>query len=237
MKKIILAILIIILLVALLSTGIWLVSRDGDNEVEPAPEPTYTETAQPTPTDEPTPTDTITPSEYAEALEILREEFGEGMTFTRRTDLDRFINEFRDYAFMVTFSTRGITRYLIAWVDTGYGWVFLDEEAVLYTLIPDPVFPMPMRDGEQIPYDIIVAFSIDENWVSYGFDDFSVMALYEAQLREAGFVDHGRVDGGTRRADAMWTLDDNDAGEQFIVFFDRGEEAGVSITMQIEPLS
>jgi len=64
MKKIILAILIIIILAALLAAGIWLVSRDGDNEIEPTPEPTPTETTQytPTPTPEPPPVETPEPT-------------------------------------------------------------------------------------------------------------------------------------------------------------------------------
>ncbi|MCL2546448.1 MAG: hypothetical protein FWE06_04550 [Oscillospiraceae bacterium] len=124
MKKVILVILAVVLVAALLAVGILLASRGENDVIDHTPTPITT------PTETPEPTHTEPSYEYAEALELLQEEFGEDATFTRRPDLDEWVTDIPRYAFLVTYPMRGIPRYLYAWVHVVYGWVFVEEEAI-----------------------------------------------------------------------------------------------------------
>jgi len=127
------------------------------------------------------------------------------------------------YGFMVDYSGWGYVwpgnQYCYAWVNSSTGVIHFEEagytEATgsnLYGNIPDSVIPVPMRDGEIIPYDW---FSPPEYvWgVTYMYDDQSVMETYQAQLKDVGFVDYGTV----QSVESLWQYEQSDSGAIFTV--------------------
>jgi len=229
MKKIIIAILIVLLLTLSVAC-----SRDIEGVI---PTPTMQATPMPTPKPAPTPALSI-----LEAEERVRSNFGEHSIITHLPDMDRWVDEVFFYAFSVDYSAIGGAEYplpdgiyLYAWVDASatVGWVWFEEPSA-YANIPDSMIPIPMRDGEILPY---VAFSPPSRLsmsTHYAFDDWRDMALYQEQLREAGFTDHGyATDESTgARFGSLWTYERSDVGARLIVGLSGGE--GFSITMRVE---
>ncbi|MCL2547214.1 MAG: hypothetical protein FWE06_08530 [Oscillospiraceae bacterium] len=234
MKKIILAILIIIILAALLAAGIWLVSRNGDTEVEPmpTPEPTPTETTQYTPTIAPTPEQTPQNDDISEEL-LWR--FGEGSIISRLPDMDKQENSVLLYAFSVDYSDIGhesvpANALVHAWVSSTTGEIIRFKEPSLYANIPDSMFPIPMRESVAIPYELFRPPSTDEMETIYIFSDVDVAELYKVQLRAAGFADQGSAG----RVQSFWMYDRIDYnGTKLLVEIDILESGEVRIAMYI----
>ena len=94
-----------------------------------------------------------------------------------------------DYSGWVTSNSHKSIAY--AWVNSVTGDVNF-EECYLYANIPDSRFPVPMRNGTIIPYDRYSPPDYTQNG-TYGYNDRSVIEIYEAQLKEAGFHYYGQV--------------------------------------------
>jgi len=121
-----------------------------------------------------------------------------------------------------------------AWVHSVTGEIRFEEAGFssvtgrnYYANIPDSIFPIPMRDGEVIPYD---RFNPSGHglFVGYGFSDISVMEIYKEQLRSAGFSDLGRV----MSVDWLWRYDRESDGATFIV--EMYLESQFVMTMSVE---
>lgn len=151
-----------------------------------------------------TESDEIT-SSVADAKAIINGFFSH-LKITYVSDMDIEIKGIHHYGFIVYFPDSFISdSYTHA-----YAWVSSIEDADVrrlrfeeagyteaggrnwYANIPDSRFPIPMRDGEIIFYD---RFSPPDyvSGIGYGFYDTSVMEIYQEQLRNAGFTDHGRL--------------------------------------------
>jgi hypothetical protein len=175
-----------------------------------------------------------------EAEMFLRKMFEDDITITRTPDKDRWEgeDEFRHfrYAFTANYSITGIpsandTIYIFVRKGErrGSGLGIHFEEMYPYSLLADVLFPVPIYDGEPIPYYAHPLF--DAFYVSYGFEDWILMPIYEAQLREAGFAHHGSMSDMNSgfRSDSYWTFDDIDHNRRYVVSFDMGE--GFAIIM------
>jgi len=246
MKKVILAISVIILLSAVLAVGIWLISRD-DNDVVVAPTPTPEPTPMLTPTTPPpnntlTATPTVEPPllepmlSMSEAEELLRQWFGNRSIITRLSDIDRQEDGVLLYAFSIDYTNIGGDEhrfsdgiYINAWVNSATGWIDV-EEPYLYANIPDVMFPIPMRDGEAIPYEWFSPPNTEEIVTSYGFFDISVLELYKTQLMAAGFVNLYEYE-VSERYESLWRYDRSDTGMALSVEITHwDEEIGFSVT-------
>ena len=144
--------------------------------------------------------------------------------------IDKQVGEVKLYGFLVDYSGWGFessaVQYCYAWVNSSTGVINFEEagysEAAgsnLYGNIPDSMFPIPMRDGAVISYDW---FSPPEYvWgVTYVYNDKSVMGSYQAQLRDAGFVDRGTV----QSVESLWQYERVDGSTVFTVEMYSGEK-------------
>ena len=122
--------------------------------------------------------------------------------------------------------------YYYAWVNSSTEMINFEEAGYsevdgpnLYANIPDSMFPIPMSDGQVIPYDW---FSPpDYVWgVAYSYEDKSVMESYQAQLEEAGFINLGTV----QSVDSLWQYEDSNNSAIYIVEM---YNDGVTFTMNM----
>jgi len=84
-----------------------------------------------------------------------------------------------------------------------YGFCF-ETGRNYYANMPDPMFPIPFRDGQVIPYD---RFRPPGEWfgVMYIFYDLTVIDAYVEQMKEAGFDgEYGFGEDGIRRWGFDW---------------------------------
>jgi hypothetical protein len=190
-----------------------------------------------------------------EAEIVLREMFEDDIIITRTPDKDRWesFDEFRHfrYAFIANFSIMGVpadndTIYIFVrhGERRGIGLGILFEEIYPYSLLTGTLFPVPMHNGELIPYDFTPGFNSYR--VSYYFEDWDVMQIYENQLRAAGFTHHGRVrheyiiphhrivSQTGFYSESYWSFNDIDQNIRYAVSFNVTE--GIGIMMWIEPL-
>lgn len=123
------------------------------------------------------------------------------------------------YGFLVDYSDGEVEwtgdTYCYAWVNPSADIILFEEAGYLedsspnsYSNIPDSIFPIPLRDGELIPYDQFTP--PDYVWgVAYTYENKSVMESYKEQLLEAGFVDYGSV----QSVESLWQYElPNDEG-------------------------
>jgi hypothetical protein len=170
-----------------------------------------------------------------EAKALLRERFGGHNRISYMPDMDKLEEGIQIYGFSVDYSASlepfGSPypySYAYAWVNSVTGITNFEEAGYTeaagpnwYANIPDNMFPIPMLDGVIIPYN---SFSPPyHEWdisIYYVYIDTSVMKSYQAQLRDAGFVDHGSV----QSVDSLWRYDRGDDGATLIVeMFNGGE--------------
>jgi hypothetical protein len=131
-----------------------------------------------------------------------------------------------DYSDWVSYSVGEPVVYV--WVNSVTGEITSIEEKELYANIPDLMFPVPMLNGEVIPYDYFTLPGYA--WTGgYRFLDRSVLEIYKNQLREAGFVEHGEV----MSADSLWTYERDTDGATLMVEIFYGEEGSFSICMSV----
>ena len=95
-----------------------------------------------------------------------------------------------------------------------------EADTGLYADIPDSGFPIPMLNGQPIPYENV--FLPHEGWevTTYVYPlKPSFFESYKKQLREAGFTDLGRAG----RIESLWRYDRSSDGASLIVEMDHGE--------------
>lgn len=174
----------------------------------------------PTPEKTPEPTGKILSLSEAEEVLINWCEYHE---ISHMPELDKKDEKVQLYGFLVNYGSTeskwsGET-YCYAWVNSSTELINFEEAGYseetgtnFYANIPDSTFPTPMRDGVIIPYDW---FSPPEYvWgVTYAYDDKSVMKTYQAQLKEAGFVDQGTV----QSVESLWQYQEDNDGATFTV--------------------
>ena len=106
-----------------------------------------------------------------------------------------------------------------AWVNSLTGESDF-QESYFYANLPDSRFPIPMRNGEIVPYNY---FSLPgDAWCGgYSYFDKSVMEVYQAQLKEAGFINRGHV----MSIDSLWEYYEWDADGTILMveMYDSGE--------------
>jgi len=138
-----------------------------------------------------------------EAETILSERFDRLHRITYLPEMDKQENGILHYGFSVD-CTEPIA-FAYAWVNSVTGRMSF-EESEPYDNIPDSMFPIPMSNGEVIPYDYYVP--PDHAWSGgYKFWDKDLLIIYQTQLRVAGFVDNGNV----MSIASLWTYErDND---------------------------
>ena len=130
-----------------------------------------------------------------EAAGLIYYNFGPWNRVFHRPNLDKQAGEVRIHGFVVYYPLLGeLASYAYAWVNSATWDINFEESGYsaeygrnLYGNIPDNMFPIPMRDGAVIPYDrfVIPGFRFGLHYI---FEDVSVMEIYMAQLRAAGFV-------------------------------------------------
>jgi len=155
-------------------------------------------------------------------------------------DLDKQEEGVIVYGFVIdlpSLSSSSSDHNAYAWVNSVTGEIRFEEAGFslvtgrnYYANIPDSIFPIPMRDGEVIPYD---RFNPSGHGllVGYGFSDICVMEIYKEQLRSAGFSDLGRV----MSVDWLWRYDRESDGATFIV--EMYLESQFVMTMSVEFLN
>lgn len=166
---------------------------------------------------------------FTEAQDLLMN-WSEWSEVSHMPDLDKQEEGIQLYGFLVDYSDTEAEwsgdTYCYAWVNSSTEVIHFEEAGYLgedgpnlYTNIPDRMFPIPMRDGVAIPYD---QFSPpDYVWgVAYTYEDKNVMKSYQAQLKEAGFVDHGTV----QSVESMWQYQQGSDGPVFTVEMYSGEK-------------
>ena len=139
-----------------------------------------------------------------------------------RPDLDKQAEGVNLYGFLVDYSDSSLTntyKYCYAWVNSvskeirfeEVGFVETDAQ-IVYANMPDNMFPTPRRGSLPIPYD---AFTPPEYaWgIAYYYDDKNVMELYQAQLREEGFVNLGEAGA----VSSLWTYERKDDEAMLVV--------------------
>ena len=185
-----------------------------------APEPTEKATPETTEPTTPEPTGELLSVDEAQALLLDWCEWNEISYFP---DMNKQEEGVQLYGFMVDYSGWGYVwpgvNYCYAWVSSSTGGVRFEEagysEATglnLYGNIPDNMFPIPMRDGVVIPYDWFFPPEYVSG-VGYIFKDKSVMEAYQAQLKDAGFLDCGTV----QSVESLWQYEQSDGGAIFTV--------------------
>jgi hypothetical protein len=143
------------------------------------------------------------------------------------------------YGFTVDYSALvpGRTDTLVyAWVNSVTGDIRFEEIGYTeedgpnwYANIPDSIFPIPMLDGEIIQYEW---FSPPEYMsdVLYFYTDVSVMEIYQAQLKDAGFVEHT-----VWYADSNWVYYREEDGTKFDVNMWKTSEEALTMVMVVFP--
>ena len=117
-----------------------------------------------------------------------------------------------------------------AWVNSLTGESSF-EERELYANVPDDMFPIPTRNGKVVPYDYFT--TPGHAWGGgYSFSDISVMDIYQSQLRDAGFSDHGNVMAIT----SLWTYERASDGKILYVEL-RANTESFSIVMIVTNIS
>ena len=200
---------------------------------------------EPTPTPEPTPAEhigqeTLESTEsilsVAKAQDIISGIY-EYYKIAYMPEMNKQEGEVSHYAFIVDYtgnvSETSAYTYCYAWVNSVTGFVKFEEAGYteangrnLYANLPDSMFPIPMINGTVIPYD---EFSPPEYVLSvaYSYADKNVMEIYQAQIREAGFVNHGQV----MSVDSLWTYErDKDGATLMVEFRYGGDEEGFTIS-------
>ena len=155
--------------------------------------------------------------------------FCEYYKITHKPDLDKQVEGVQLFGFLVDYSDTVLTntyKYCYAWVNSVSKEIkfeeagFVETDApVVYANMPDNMFPIPKRGSLPIPYDY---FTPPEYiWgTAYYYDDKSVMELYQAQLRDEGFVDLGEVG----EVESLWTYERKEDGATLVVEMYGGDE-------------
>jgi len=152
--------------------------------------------------------------------------------------MDRYEDGVLLYAFLIDYSNVSMESYLYVWVNPNTGAPIIFEESSMYAKIPDIMFPIPMRDGEIIPYDW-VRFPYDIS-AQYGFFDMSVMEIYKEQLRDAGFSQGSPEEDAAVSLESIWlynVLDESPYGyydlfdQLFVHIHSYADGEGFSIIM------
>ena len=133
-----------------------------------------------------------------------------------------------DYAANMISATSAAYKYCYAWVNSVTRHVeFKEAGPYLYSNIPNSTFPIPTRDGTVIPYAGFFPPAYIMG-LTYLYNDKSVIQSYQAQLREAGFVDYGNVSAIT----SMWIYERASDGERLYAEFRYNEYTeGFSLAM------
>ena len=101
-----------------------------------------------------------------------------------------------------------------------------DEKA--YFGIPDPMFPIPKRDGVIIPFYQFVPPEEGYAVTTYLYAT-SFMETYKEQLRKAGFVDHGAV----MSVDSLWMYERSSDNATLVVEMRHGKDENGDFTFSI----
>ena len=96
----------------------------------------------------------------------------------------------------------------------------------LYANIPDKMFPIPMRNGEIIPYSEFSPPEEGYEVTTYIYTGVDFMDSYKKQLRKAGFVDQG----GGEWIESLWRYDRKEDGATLMVeLFREGNKFAISM--------
>lgn len=173
--------------------------------------------------------ETILSAEEAEV--ILNKKFEEDYKISYLPDINKYEEGILHYGFLLDYSdweSNVENAFVYVWINSATGEISSIKEKELYANIPDPMFPVPMLNGTVIPYDYFSPPGYA--WSGgYVFSDKSVMEAYQAQLREAGFVDQGEV----MSVDSLWLYERDTDGATLMVEFRCGEEGSLSICMSV----
>jgi hypothetical protein len=200
---------------------IGIIAESEQVTLSPTPEP---QTPKSTELIEETPEfiERATPKTVAEAYDLLIEEYGESL-ISHVPDMDRQGEGVHFHGFIVDYTniieSNPSFAYAYAWVNSATGGIefqeagFKEDNPNWYANIPDDMFPIPMHNDTIIPYDRFYPPTYYSMAVLYVYDDKNVMELYQAQLRAAGFVDHGEV----MSVHSLWSYDRDSDGATLIV--------------------
>ena len=83
----------------------------------------------------------------------------------------------------------------------------------LYADLPDKDFPIPMLDGKIVPHDWMRPPEEHDVSTFYGYTGKDLMKSYQAQLREAGFLDQGTAG----RVESLWIYERSEDGATLVV--------------------
>ena len=104
----------------------------------------------------------------------------------------------------------------------------------LYADLPDKDFPIPMTDGNIVPYDWMRPSEEYDITTSYGYTGRNLMQSYQGQLREAGFLDNGNVG----RVESLWISERSEDGATLVVELGYNrDEATTVISMYVNYLN
>jgi hypothetical protein len=82
-----------------------------------------------------------------------------------------------------------------------------------YADLPDKDFPIPMIDGKIVPHDWMRPPEEHDVSTFYGYTGKDLMKSYQAQLREAGFLDQGNAG----RVESLWIYERSEDGATLVV--------------------
>ena len=195
--------------------------------VQPPAETAEQATSEPTGQATPEPTEKIL--SVAEARVVLTEWFTAQGKASYVPDMNRQEGGVQYYCFSVDYSwvfenhaSVPAYAYAYTWVNSITGDMEFQEAGytevagpVLYTNIPDSMFPIQVHNGVAIHYDRFSPPYHELLSIEYAYTSTSVMELYQAQLKEAGFVDHGSV--SVPLVDSLWSYDRSSDGARLIV--------------------
>ncbi|MCL2546447.1 MAG: hypothetical protein FWE06_04545, partial [Oscillospiraceae bacterium] len=159
---------------------------------------------------------------------------------SRLTEMDRYEDGVLLYAFLIDYSNVSMESYLYVWVNPNTGEPTAFEESSLYAKVPNILFPIPMRNGEIIPYDWFWIPQYGIVMTQYGFFDMSVMEIYKEQLRDAGFSQGSPEEDAAVSLESVWlynVLDESPYGyydsfdQLFVHIHSYADGEGFSITM------
>jgi hypothetical protein len=174
-------------------------------------------------------TGTILSTDEAEV--ILNEKFEEDYKISYLPDINKYEEGILHYGFLLDYSdweSNIENAFVYVWINSATGETNSIMEKELYANIPDPMFPVPMLNGTVIPYDYYSPPGYA--WSGgYVFSDKSVMEMYQAQLREAGFVEYGEA----MSVDSLWLYERDTDGATLMVEFFYGDEGSFSICMSV----
>jgi hypothetical protein len=175
-----------------------------------------------------------------EAQQLLYRRFHEIHELTHMPDMDKWKDGVLLHGFIVDYSAQMPLRTLAhayAWVNSVTREIRFEEAGYTeengpnwYANIPDSMFPIPMRDGEIIPYDRFTPPTIMQD-VTYDYEDLRIMEIYQAQLRDAGFGNYV----SEWPTDSYWLYHREEDGTSFDVNMWITDEEGLIMTLVVFP--